>query len=213
MKTQIRRHAAVLCLVLPGLAMSTGSVLAADRVTAPNIVPRAAWSAKPADTTLMRPQTPREIVIHHTGEKRRPQLTLREKLRSLQTFSQSAGLVGTTPKPPWGDVPYHFYVDAAGRIGEGRNLGFAGDSNTPYDTANRVQIVVEGNFDQEQPAPAQLAALDRIVLWLAARYHVPAAKISGHADHVGGTACPGQGLKAHLPELRAKAAKTSAPAR
>ncbi|HET7154449.1 MAG TPA: peptidoglycan recognition family protein [Hyphomicrobiaceae bacterium] len=193
----------LLTAVLACLSPATPT-LAADRAAAPPILPRAAWAAKPADTSLMQSQTPREIVIHHTGEKRRPQLTLQEKLQKLQRFSQSAGMVGTAPKPPWGDMPYHFYVDAAGRIAEGRSLDFAGDSNTKYDTANRIQIVVEGHFDQEQPVPAQLKSLDRLVVWLADRYNVPAVKISGHSDHVGNTDCPGWNLKAYLPVLRAK---------
>ena len=194
----------LLTAILACLSPATAPTLAADRIAAPPILPRAAWAAKPADTSLMQSQTPREIVIHHTGEKRRPQLALQEKLQKLQRFSQSAGMVGTAPKPPWGDMPYHFYVDAAGRIAEGRSLDFAGDSNTKYDTANRIQIVVEGHFDQEQPASAQLKSLDRLVVWLADRYSVPAVKISGHSDHVGNTDCPGRNLKAHLPVLRAK---------
>jgi hypothetical protein len=175
----------------------------------PEIVARSAWAAKRADTTLMTPQTPRAIVIHHTGEKRAPQLPLQQKLQRLLRFAQAAGVVGTQPKPPWGDVPYHFYVDAAGRIGEGRSLAFAGDSNTHYDTANRIQIVVEGHFNQEEPSVAQLRSLDRLVVWLAARYKVPAASVSGHGDHVANTDCPGQGLKAHLPGLRAMVAKAT----
>ena len=173
----------------------------------PQILSRSAWAAKPADTTLMTSQTPRAIVIHHTGEKRAPQQSLQEKLQRLLRFSQAAGTVGTQPKPPWGDVPYHFYVNSAGRIGEGRSLGFAGDSNTRYDTANRIQIVVEGHFNQEQPSVAQLRSLDRLVEWLAARYKVPATSISGHGDHVANTDCPGVGLKTHLPALRALVAK------
>jgi N-acetylmuramoyl-L-alanine amidase len=191
-------------LAVTALALTAAIAQAAERSAAPPIVPRAAWGAKPADASLMKPLEPREIVIHHTGEKRRPQLTLSEKLQKLQRFSQSVGLVGTAPKPPWGDVPYHFYVDAAGRIAEGRSLAFAGDSNTPYDTAGRIQIAVEGHFDEEQPSAAQLAALDRLVLWLAARHRLPAANISGHSDHVDNTQCPGQGLKAHLPTLRSR---------
>lgn len=201
----------LVCAAILGLItflLLTAPTRSAEHGTAPKILSRSAWAAKPADTSLMRPQTPREIVIHHTGGTRRPQLTLRHKLQRLLQFSQGPGTVGTTPKPPWGDVPYHFYVDASGRIGEGRNLGFAGDSNTSYDTANRIQIVVEGHFDQEQPTAAQLRSLDRLVVWLAARHVIPAAKISGHADHVGNTDCPGEGLKTYLPTLRAKVAKT-----
>jgi hypothetical protein len=198
------------------LSFLCASAFAGPRNPPPEILPRSAWAAKPANTSLMQPQTPREIVIHHTGEKRAPQQSLQEKLQKLQRFSQAAGTVGTTPKPPWGDVPYHFYVDAAGRIGEGRSLGFAGDSNTKYDTANRIQIAVEGHFDQEQPNPAQLRSLDRLVVWLAARYKVSATHVSGHGDHVGNTDCPGQGLKSYLPALRDKVAgtaETSAPTR
>jgi len=193
----------LLAAILACLSPATVPTLAAD--AAPPILPRAAWAANRANTSLMKPQTPREIVIHHTGEKRRPQLTLQEKLQKLQKFSQSAGMVGAAPKPPWGDVPYHFYVDAAGRIAEGRSLDFAGDSNTKYDTANRIQIVVEGHFDQE-PAPVQFKSLDRLVVWLAARYKIPALKILGHGDHVANTDCPGQSLKTYLPSLRAKVA-------
>ena len=179
---------------------------AATRAQRPEIVPRSAWAAKPANMTLMKPQTPREIVIHHTGEKQQPQQTLAEKLQKLQKFSQAKGSVGAVAKPAWGDVPYHFYIDAGGLIGEGRDINLAGDSNTKYDTANRIQIVLEGHFDQEQPTAHQLRSLDRLVVWLAERYRVPAQKITGHNDHVASTDCPGRNLKSYLPQLRRKVA-------
>src|SRR5262245_330084 len=115
---------------------------------APDIVRRPAWGAKPANTEMMKPQTPHEIVIHHTSVRQQPKLTLEQKLRGLQSFSQTPGTVNARPKPAWGDVPYHFYIDLAGRIGEGRDLNYAGDTNTKYSTANRIQIVLEGHFDK-----------------------------------------------------------------
>ena len=66
-----------------------------------------------------------------------------------------------------------------------------------------------GHFDNEQPAPAQLQALDRLVVWLAVKYRVPADRISGHSDHAA-TECPGQHLKSYLPALREKVAKPAA---
>jgi hypothetical protein len=175
----------------------------AQRAGAPDIVPREKWGARPADTTLMKPQVPREIVVHHTSIKRQPKLTLAQKLRGLQGFSQSPGSVNGRPKVAWGDVPYHFYIDLTGRIGEGRDVNYAGDTNTKYSTANRIQIVLEGHFDKEEPTSAQLKSLDALVLWLAAKYRVPAAGISGHNDHVA-TDCPGRHLKAYLPQLQKK---------
>jgi N-acetyl-anhydromuramyl-L-alanine amidase AmpD len=187
-------------------AIATGSAWGAQKSVPPEIVSRSAWAAKPPNTALMRSQSPREIVIHHTAEKQQPQQTLQEKLQKLQKFSQNPGKVGAMAKPAWGDVPYHFYVDLAGRIGEGRNVNFAGDTNTRYDTANRIQIVLEGNFDLERPMPEQLKSLDRLVLWLAAKYRVPASKIAGHNDHVATTECPGRNLKRYLAVLRRKVA-------
>ena len=201
------RCAAVLGLLLLVLAAPLGA--AAQTAEAPRIVPRSAWGARPADTTLMQGHTPREIVIHHTGEPQQPGQTLAQKLQQLQRFSRAEGSVEERPKPPWGDVPYHYYIDAAGRIAEGRNIGYAGDTNTPYSTAGRIQIVLEGHFDNEEPGAAQKRSLDRLVVWLAAKYRVPAAKISGHNDHVPSSDCPGRNLKSYLPLLRAKVAKAS----
>jgi hypothetical protein len=199
-----------------GLALAAIAVVAprpglAQRGEAPPIVPRSAWGAKPPSTEMMKKQTPREIVIHHTSVRRQPNVSLERKLRGLQSFSQKPGTVNGRPKAAWGDMPYHFYIDSAGRIGEGRDVGYAGDSNTKYNTANRIQIVVEGHFDKEEPSTAQLAALDRLVAWLAQKYRVPAARITGHDDHAS-TDCPGTHLKSYLPMLREKMAK-AAPSR
>jgi hypothetical protein len=196
-------------LVAAALGVAAAPFAVAQNGAAPPIVPRAAWGAKPAKTDMMKPQTPREIVIHHTSVKQQPKLSLERKLRGLQSFSQTPGTVNGRPKVAWGDVPYHFYIDSAGHIGEGRDVGYAGDTNTKYSTANRIQIVLEGHFDTEEPAAAQLQSLDRLVVWLAKRYRVPAGKISGHNDHVS-TDCPGKHLKSYLPTLRDKVAKASA---
>jgi hypothetical protein len=203
------RHsrAALLGLLLLALALPLGA--AGQRVEAPQIVPRSAWGAKPPDTSLMQVHTPHEIVIHHTAEPRQPRQTLAQKLQRLQRFSRAEGRVENRPKPAWGDVPYHYYIDAAGRIAEGRSIDYAGDTNTPYPTAGRIQIVLEGHFDHEEPGVAQIGSLDRLVLWLAAKYRVPAAKISGHSDHVPASACPGLNLKRYLPLLREKVAKAA----
>ncbi len=157
----------------------------------------------------MKPHTPRAIVIHHTAEPQRPRQALAQKLQRLQRFSRAEGIVEKQPKPAWGDVPYHYYIDARGRIAEGRNVNYEGDTNTPYTTAGRIQIVLEGHFDNEQPSAAQLKSLHRLVVWLALEHRVPAAGISGHADHVPSSDCPGRNLKSHLPRLREKVAQAS----
>ena len=122
-------------------------------------------------------------------------------MQGLQSFSRAPGKVGNNPKPAWGDVPYHFYIDAHGRVAQGRDINFAGDSNTKYDVKDRIQVVLEGHFDQEEPGARQLAALQQLLIKLSADYNIPPNRITGHNDHVP-TDCPGKNLKRHFQDLR-----------
>lgn len=158
----------------------------------PPVLSRAEWGARPAVTAAMKEQTPREIVIHHTGVKQQPGKTLGQKLRGLQGYSQN--------EKGWGDAPYHFYIGVSGQIGEARSVNYAGDTNTRYDVQDRIQLVVEGHFDQEKPAEQQLVSLKRLLAWLSAEHDIPVSAISSHNDHAS-TDCPGKYLKPLIPGL------------
>jgi hypothetical protein len=188
--------ALALCVLAAGVRPSFGA-----QVSEPPIVSREAWGARPPDTELMTEQKPAEIVIHHTGERAQPRVSLEVKLRGFQGFAMSPGKVGALSKPAWGDVPYHYYIDVAGRIGEGRDPGFQGDAVTNIDNEDRIHIVLEGDFEREQPGKAELESLTKLVTWLAAKYAIAPEAISGHADH-DQTNCPGRNLKPFLEELR-----------
>jgi hypothetical protein len=149
----------------------------------------------------MQEQKPGEIIIHHTGEHQQPKVSLEAKMRGLQGFSMRPGKVGTLSKPAWGDVLYHFYIDVAGKIAEGRDVNFAGDSTTKFDGDGSIQITVEGDFEREEPTQEQLASLMTLVTWIALKYGIPAEAISGHSDH-DQTDCPGKNLKPFLEGLR-----------
>jgi hypothetical protein len=130
--------------------------------------------------------------------------TLEAKMRGLQSFSQSPGQVSATVrKHAWADVPYHYYVDVAGRIAEGRSPRFAGDTNTKYDTSGYIQVVVEGDFEKEAVQPKQLAALRDLLLWLMRSWRLGPAAISVHKQHAS-TSCPGRNFMAVLPILMAQ---------
>jgi hypothetical protein len=170
-------------------------------VEEPAIVSREAWGAAPAKPELMQEQKPSEIIIHHTGAKQQPSVSLEVKMRGLQAFSMNPGRIATLAKPAWGDVVYHYYIDVAGRIAEGRDVAFASDAVTNFDTEDRIQIALEGDFEQEQPAPAQLESLRKLVAWLSFKYGISLESISGHSDH-DQTSCPGRNLKPFVEELR-----------
>ncbi|HEX2092225.1 MAG TPA: peptidoglycan recognition family protein [Longimicrobiaceae bacterium] len=170
-------------------------------VPAPPIVPRAAWGAQPPVAPMQR-HAIRRITIHHTASLQRPDRTLQDKLRGLQRFSQTESpLADGRTKPPWPDIPYHYYVDLEGRIAEAREVEYAGDSNTAYDPTGHLLIVLEGNFEIEYPTAPQMESLRRLVRWASLRWGVPAEGIGKHNDFAD-TACPGDHLEVQLPRLR-----------
>jgi hypothetical protein len=129
-------------------------------------------------------------------------ISIEKKMQNLQNFSQSESrLASGKLKPVWFDVPYHFYIAFDGKIAEGREIKFVGDTNTEYDPTGHALIVLEGNFETEQPSNNQQKALEELVAWSAFKYQVPTADIKAHNDFAQ-TACPGKNLKILLPDLR-----------
>ncbi len=184
------------------LACAAALGLAAPAAGAePAMLTRDGWGAR-APVAAMEPNAPVRITIHHTATRARPNKDLAAKMKSLQSFSQRAEkLSDGRMKPAWPDVPYHFYVGADGRVAEGREPQFVGDTNTEYDPRGHVGIAVEGNFEVEEPSAAQIAALTDLIVTLARRYKLTSQAVGAHDDFAK-TQCPGAKLKAKLPEIR-----------
>ena len=164
-------------------------------------VSRAQWGAKPP-VLPMRAHELTRLTIHHTGTNQNPARSVSEKLRGLQLFSQrDDSLASGRRKPAWADVPYHFYVAVDGAVGEGRDWRYAGDSNTAYDPAGHLLVVVEGNFQRDTLTSAQRTTLDALVPGLARHFRIPADKLASHRDYAE-TECPGANLYAELPRFR-----------
>ena len=168
------------------------------------VLTRAEWGAA-EPTGPMVPQTPTLITVHHTGTPAHPERSSADKVRALQAFSQRADTLGDgRPKVAWADLPYHYYIGTDGVVVEGRDVRFEGDTNTAYDLTGHVQVVVEGNFEETEPTPAQLTSLTRLVVAVADAWDIPADGVAGHGDRAEGqTVCPGAALKPHLPAIRA----------
>jgi hypothetical protein len=129
----------------------------------------------------------------------------------------------------WNDIGYNFLVDRYGTIFEGRAGGIAeavvGAQAQGYNTTS-TGIASLGTFSSGGQTPAGLAAIARVLSWKLAVHGVPPVgkvavvsqggstnrfpagarplfdRISGHRD-ANATACPGDGLYAQLPQLRA----------
>ena len=198
--TKTKQRPAALRLAVVAICISfVGGNAFAQEAKAPRLLDRVAWGAKAAKTDLMKPHKPYSIIVHHTGERQRPKTALTKKLQGLQGFAQGQRkMADGRVLPPWGDLPYRFYIGSDGAIGEGRDVNFAGDTNTNYNPVGHIQVVLEGNFEVEKPTPEQLEALKQVLAWQAARWKVPISTISVHRDHAQ-TACPGKNLLAELP--------------
>lgn len=183
------------------LVLFSCSLAAQSTSEEPSIITREEWNAE--DPVLkMIPHTPRFITIHHTGMPQKPELSIHEKLRGLQNFSQKdSELANGKIKKAWADVPYHFYISTSGEIAEGRNVNYQGDSNTDYDLNGHLLIVVEGNFNKEKVLPAQWESLKQLVSHVSEKYNIPLSTVSGHKD-LAETTCPGDDLYRRLHLLK-----------
>ena len=169
-------------------------------VPRPNILSRPGWGASNS-IKEMKEHTPHHITIHHTGSPQKD-TSIEKKMQNLQNFSQKPGrLASGRHKPAWPDVPYHYFIAIDGRIAEGRDIKYVGDTNTDYDPTGHILVVLEGNFEIDAPSLKQLDSLYELAYWLADYWKIRASEIKGHNDYAS-TACPGKSLKSLLPAVR-----------
>lgn len=193
---------------LPGLvAALLGFIIvpncAAQRAKKPEIIERSEWGAKKPVGEGKKHEI-RFITIHHTATLQKNDVPIALKMRNLQAFSQRDDKLDTGKfKPAWFDIPYHYYIAVDGKIAEGREIEYAGDTNTEYDPTGHALVVVEGSFDKEQPTEAQIHSLKKIVAWLAVKFKIPTDNIRGHNDYAN-TGCPGENLKRLFPDIKAE---------
>jgi hypothetical protein len=183
MSVKNRFALAGLCLALiHGGAWSAPALADVER----SIVPVSAWGGTAADPALARQQTITHITLHHQGEPFKAGTDPQAYLRKLQSWSRST--------KHWADIPYHYIIDLDGRIYAGRDIHYAGDTNTEYDPMGHALIEVVGNFEEVEPNQKQLDAVVDLMAMLAAKYQVPLDAIASHRDYSSQTVCPGANL-------------------
>jgi hypothetical protein len=144
-----------------------------------------------AEMRLRIPHRITHVTLHHTGspEPLRPGNDPVERLRGLQRW-------GRTDRN-WWDVPYHYLIDLEGRIYEGRDWRYLGETNTTYDPSGHFLISVVGNYELQEPSRAQLESVAALMAWAVSRFDVPLDRIGGHYDYAP-TTCPGVHLRKYL---------------
>jgi N-acetyl-anhydromuramyl-L-alanine amidase AmpD len=146
------------------------------------------------------------VTVHHTATPRDGRGSATDaaaELRSIQNSHQG--------ERGWADIGYHFLIDGAGRVWEGREIQYQG-AHAGNREANRsnLGIALLGDFDRTPPTREQEEALVRVLRAQCATHGIAVRHVQGHNDvahefHTGGTSCPGRFLASKLPELVARA--------
>jgi hypothetical protein len=207
---------------------------AADAAYDVEYVPRAAWGADEgkrfkADGTENSPavyQRAQAMTVHHTDTQNGDP----DPAATVRAIYEHHAITND-----WGDIGYHFLIDEAGRIYEGR---YSGDDGIPAHDADgkvvtafhtggfnsgNLGIALLGTLIDQGPTAAAKRSLTRLISVLT-RFHGldPQAKVTytnpvngvkkdvttvgGHRDWMA-TDCPGATMYALLDEVRAAAAK------
>ncbi len=155
-----------------------------------HIVTVSQWGGTPADESKARLHSVQRITLHHQGVAFPRGNDPVQYLRNLQSWSRE------TRK--WLDIPYHYIIDLDGIIYAGRDIRFAGDTNTEYDPAGHALIEVVGNYEEAEPNQSQLDAVTALMTALASKYAIAPESIHGHKDYSRDTICPGKNLYRYL---------------
>lgn len=76
-----------------------------------------------------------------------------------------------------------------------------------YFNTHGIGICLIGNFENDRPSQAQLAALEQLTEFLCSETGINPAHVYGHGEVTHKTACPGRQLSRELPRLRAAVAR------
>lgn len=156
---------------------------------APAIISVDGWGGTPASAAAV-PQRISKITLHHQGEIWKEGTDVPNYLRRLQQWSRLT--------QRWADIPYHYVIAPDGRIYAARPLTQAGDTHTEYDPRGHALLMLVGNFEEQQPTPAQLNAAVELTAWLAREHGLGLDDIASHKDYSRQTVCPGKKLYAYL---------------
>jgi hypothetical protein len=147
------------------------------------------------------------LTIHHSAMLLRS--TAESEAAQQIRMIQSAHIKGEH----YGDIGYHYLIDPAGRIWQGRELRYQGAHARGDNNRGNIGICVLGNFmrnrDGQRPTEAVIESLETLVGHLSSKYGIGQEQIFSHGDLVN-TQCPGPLLREKMTRIaRAAAAPRS----
>ena len=162
------------------------------------VMSRASWTrapvARPREINPFGRVT--RITVHHEGSLPFSSLSQDAVRTRLEQVRQAHVRRG------WADIGYHFVIDPAGRVWEGRSLSWQGAHVKDQNEGN-LGIMCLGNYEVQQPTSAMLATLDRFVSQQMRQYRVGIGQVRTHREFAP-TECPGRSLQRYMLATRAR---------
>lgn len=157
---------------------------------------RGVWNkTTPSRNRMKRMDKIHRITIHHEGNPHAftdtDPRSIADELRKIQSAHRMRMRAG--------DIGYHFIIDPAGKVWEGRSIGYTGAHVRSHNSGN-LGIMVLGNFEIQHPTPEQIQTLDAFIGVMRVKYDIPISAVRAHRD-LANTACPGENLYGRITEL------------
>ena len=168
-------------------------------VSQPQILPRRSWNAGSPNPRKLDPMVRIDrLTIHHSATMSRStnQGAVATQIHGFQQFHMG--------DKSWGDIAYHFLIDPAGRVWEGRDLRYQGAHAGGTNNVHNVGICLLGKFtaDGQQPTTPQITAMEQLVASLVNRYSIPLDGVKTHREFIPDTVCPGPLLQPFVTQMR-----------
>lgn len=162
------------------------------------VLSRRSWATgEPIPSRMDRMLPVQRVTVHHDGIE-----SLFYGTGQQETAARIDAIRRSHQAKSWGDIGYHFVVDRAGRVWEGRPLVWQG-AHVKDRNEHNIGVLCLGNFDRQQPTDAQLSALEQHLNRLKSRFRLPAQNIHTHQE-LAATACPGFNLQRFMVSARTR---------
>jgi hypothetical protein len=161
------------------------------KIEKPPIVSAKEWGSEPQEIPDSRKHTPKYITIHHAGVLVKSTTDPAKFVKNMQGWGQR--------EKKWPDLAYHFLIAPDGRIFQGRDIAYEGETNTKYPLRDQVQVELMGDFTKQRMTPKQLDSLVKLTAWLCSEYSIDPLLMGGHNDRAPRqTSCPGTDLYRYI---------------
>jgi hypothetical protein len=162
------------------------------------VLPRWKWTNAPELKWRLEPMGRIwRITVHHEGN---PEPNTAE---SYAAVANNLRLIRRTHLRVMraGDIGYHYIIDRAGRIWQGRPAKYQGAHAGGNANRGNVGVMLLGNFDIQHPTARQKTMLGKFLRHLMSTYRISSRRVYTHRE-LKVTRCPGTHLQRHMNALR-----------